>query len=81
MGHLRRVMDDVRTNAKLTAAGRCITASALTRESAVVRYGTRRVVVHVLNTAHYAGVDIDRAHPPYDVDRGPHTHAYTALDL
>lgn len=81
MGHLRRVMDDVYTNAKLTGAGRCTTASALTRESAVVHCGTRRVVVHVLNTAHYAGVDIDRAHPPYDVYRGPHTHAFTALDL
>lgn len=81
MGHLRRVMDDVYTNAKLTGAGRCTTASALTRESAVVRCGTRRVVVHVLNTAHYAGVEIDPWHPQYDVYRGPHTHAYTALDL
>lgn len=81
MGHLRRVMDDVYTNAKLTGAGRCTTASALTRESAVVRCGTRRVVVHVLNTAYYAGVEIDPWHPQYDVYRGPHTHAYTALDL
>ena len=81
MGHLRRVMDDVYTNAKLTGAGRCTTASALTRESAVVRCGARRVVVHVLNTAHYAGVEIDPWHPQYDVYRGPHTHAYTALDL
>jgi hypothetical protein len=81
MGHLRRVMDDVRSNAKLTGAGRCVSASALTRESAVVRCGARRVVVHVLNTAHYAGVEIDPWHPQYDVYRGPHTHAYTALDL
>lgn len=81
MGHLRRVMDDVRTNAKLTGAGRCTTASALTLESAVVSCGGRRVVVHVLNTAHYAGVEIDPWHPQYDVYRGPHTHAYTALDL
>jgi len=63
MGHLRRVMDDVRTKAKLTGAGRCTTASALTRESAVVRCGTRRVVVHVLNTSYYAGVEIDPWHP------------------
>jgi hypothetical protein len=81
MGHLRRVMDDVRTKAKLTGAGRCTGASALTRESAVVSCGTRRVVVHVLNTAHYAGVEIDPWHPQYDVYRGPHTHAFTALDL
>jgi hypothetical protein len=81
MGHLRRVMDDVYTKAKLTGAGRCTSASALARESAVVRCGTRRVVVHVLNTAHYAGVEIDPWHPQYDVYRGPHTHAYTALDL
>ena len=81
IGHLRRVMDDVRTKAKLTGSGRCTTASALTRESAVVRCGTRRVVVHVLNTAHYAGVEIDPWHPQYDVYRGQHTHAYTALDL
>ncbi|HVF05165.1 MAG TPA: hypothetical protein VNA20_10010 [Frankiaceae bacterium] len=81
MGHLRRVMDDVYTKAKLTGAGRCTTASALTRESAVVRCGARRVVVHVLNTAYYAGVEIDPWHPQYDVYRGPHTHAYTALDL
>ncbi|HVF04282.1 MAG TPA: hypothetical protein VNA20_05540 [Frankiaceae bacterium] len=81
MGHLRRVMDDVHTKAKLTGAGRCTTASALTRESAVVRCGTRRVVVHVLNTTHYAGVEIDPWHPRYDVYRGPHTHAYTAIDL
>jgi hypothetical protein len=81
MGHLRRVMDDVYTNAKLTGAGRCTTANALTRESAVVRCGTRRVVVHVVNTAYYAGAEIDPWHPQYDVYRGPHTHAYTALDL
>lgn len=81
MGHLRRVMDDVHTNAKLTGAGRCTSASALTRESAVVRCGARRVVVHVLNTSYYAGVEIDPWHPRYDVYRGPHTHAYTALDL
>ena len=74
-------MDDVYTNANLTGAGRCATASALTRESAVVSCGARRVVVHVLNTAHYAGVEIDPWHPQYDVYRGPHTHAYTALDL
>ena len=79
--HLRRVMTDVHRNAKLTRAGRCTTASALTRESAIVRCGTRRVVVHVHNTTYYAGVDVDRVHPPYDVYRGPHTHAYTALDL
>jgi len=81
MSHLRRVMDDVRSNAKLTGAGRCTSASALTRESAVVRCGARRVVVHVLNTTHYAGVEIDPWHPQYDVYRGPHSHAYTALDL
>lgn len=81
MSHLRRVMDDVRSNAKLTGAGRCTTASALTRESAVVRCGVRRVVVHVLNTTHYAGVEIDPWHPRYDVYRGAHTHAYTAIDL
>ena len=45
MSHLRRVMDDIYTKAKLTGAGRCTTASALTRESAVVRCGTGRVVV------------------------------------
>ena len=81
MGHLRRVMDDVYNNAKLTGAGRCTTASALTRESAVVRCGTHRIVVHVLNTSYYAGVEIDPWHPQYDVYRGPHTHAYTAIDL
>jgi hypothetical protein len=81
MGHLRRVMEDVRTNAKLTGAGRCTTASALTRESAVVRCGTHRVVVHVVNTSYYAGVEIDPWHPQYDVYRGPHTHAYTDIDL
>jgi hypothetical protein len=81
MGHLRRVMDDVYTNAKLTGAGRCTSASELTRESAVLRCGTRRVVVHVLNTSLYSGVEIDPWHPQYDVYRGPHTHAFTALDL
>jgi hypothetical protein len=81
MSHLRRVMDDVHTKAKLTGAGRCTTASALTRESAVVRCGARRVVVHVLNTTHYAGVEIDPWHPRYDVYRGTHTHAYTDIDL
>lgn len=81
MSHLRRVMDDVHTNAKLEGAGRCTSASEVTRTSAVVRCGTRRVVVHVESTAYYAGVNIHRAHPRYDVYRGPHTHAYTALDL
>ncbi|HVF05273.1 MAG TPA: hypothetical protein VNA20_10560 [Frankiaceae bacterium] len=81
MSHLRRVMDDVHTNAKLEGAGRCTSASEVTRTSAVVRCGTRRVVVHVESTSYYAGVNIHRAHPPYDVYRGPHTHAYTGLDL
>lgn len=81
MSHLRRVLDDVHTNAKLEGAGRCTSASEVTRTSAVVRCGTRRVVVHVESTSYYAGVNIHRAHPPYDVYRGPHTHAYTALDL
>lgn len=57
MSHLRRVMDDVHTNAKLEGAGRCTSASEVTRTSAVVRCGTRRVVVHVESTSFYAGVN------------------------
>jgi hypothetical protein len=81
MPHLHRVMGDVAKNARLASAGRCTTARALTREAAVVHCGTQRIVVHVLADRWSSGVQIDPWHPQYDVYRGPHTHAYTALDL
>ena len=81
MPHLRRILGDVATNARLAGADRCTTARALTREAAVVHCGTQRIVVHVLAERWTSGVQIDPWHPRYDVYRGPHTHAYTALDL
>lgn len=78
--HLRRVMADVAANARLVQAGPCTRAARLNHDAAVVTCGARKIVVHVANGI-LAGVQLAPWHPRGDVYRGPHTHAYTALDL
>jgi hypothetical protein len=78
--HLRRVMVDVANHARLATAGPCTRAVRLNPDAAVVTCGTRKIVVHVAD-GFVAGVQLAPWHPRGDVYRGPHTHAYTALDL
>jgi len=77
---LDRVMRDIAANARLQNATPCTHAERLNREAAVVSCGRQKVVVHVLD-GFAVGVQIAKWHPPYDVYRGPHTHAYTNDDL
>jgi hypothetical protein len=78
--HLHRVMADVAAHARLATAGRCTSAARLNHDAAVVTCGTRKIVVHVSDGL-FAGVQLAPWHPRGDVYRGPHTHAFTALDL
>ncbi|MDT4941024.1 MAG: hypothetical protein QOJ34_1113 [Pseudonocardiales bacterium] len=78
--HLRRVMADVANHARLATAGPCTSAARLNHDAAVVTCGNRKIVVHVADGI-VAGVQLAPWHPRGDVYRGPHTHAYTALDL
>ncbi|HEV2889985.1 MAG TPA: hypothetical protein VGX28_06380 [Frankiaceae bacterium] len=78
--HLHRVMADVAANARLVTAGPCTSAARLNHDAAVVTCGTRKIVVHVADGI-VAGVQLAPWHPQGDVYRGPHTHAYSDLDL
>ena len=77
---LHRVMTDVRRNAGLADAGPCSHAARLAMESAVVTCGRRHVVVHVPTNSLSRGVDISDWFVHYDVYRGQHTHAFTAIE-
>lgn len=78
--HLRRVMADVAAKARLATAGPCTSAARLNPEAAVVTCGARKIVVHVAEGID-VGVQLAPWHPQGDVYRGPHTHAYSDLDL
>jgi hypothetical protein len=78
--HLRRVMADVANHARLATAGPCTSAARLNHDAAVVTCGARKIVVHVADGI-VAGVQLAPWHPRGDVYRGPHTHAYSDLDL
>jgi hypothetical protein len=78
--HLRRVMADVANHARLATAVPCTSAARLNHDAAVVTCGTRKIVVHVADGI-LAGVQLAPWHPHGDVYRGPHTHAYSDLDL
>lgn len=78
--HLRRVMADVAANARLGQSGPCTSAARLNPDAAVVTCGSRKIVVHVADGV-VAGVQLAPWHPRGDVYRGPHTHAYSDLDL
>lgn len=81
MDVLHGVMRDIAHNARLADAGPCTTATAVAAEVAVVSCGQRRVVVHVLADRYSSGVQISDVHPRHDVYPGPHTHAYTSIEL
>lgn len=78
--HLRRVMADVAAKARLATAGPCTSATRVNPDAAVVTCGSRKIVVHVAD-GFAAGVELAPWHPQGDVYRGPHTHAYSDLDL
>jgi hypothetical protein len=78
--HLRRVLADIAANARLAQAGPCTTARRLNPDAAVVTCSARRIVVHV-SDGFYTGVQLAPWHPRGDVYRGPHTNAYSAIDL
>lgn len=76
--HLHQVMADVDAHARLSSAGRCTSAARLNPDAAVVTCGTHAIVVHVADDF---GVQLAPWHPRGDVYRGPHTHAYSDLDV
>jgi hypothetical protein len=78
--HLHRVMADVAAHARRATAGRCTSAARLDGDAAVVTCGAHKIVVHVAD-GFGAGVQLAPWHPRGDVFRGPHTHAYSDLDL
>jgi hypothetical protein len=78
--HLRRVMADVANHANLATARPCTSAARLNHDAAVVTCGNRKIVVHVADRI-VAGVQLAPWHPRGDIYRGPHTHAYSDLDL
>lgn len=72
------VMRDVAAKSGGARLGTCMSARRLHREAAVVRCGRVDVVVHT-STSPWRGVLISAEHPPYDVLKTPHTHAYTTV--
>jgi hypothetical protein len=80
MSAIHRVMRDVVRHAELDRTGMCSRARSLSANAAVVSCGSRHVVVH-LGDWITPGVLISAEHPRHDVYRGPHTHAFTTLDL
>jgi hypothetical protein len=78
--HLHRVLADVAARAHLATAGRCTSARRVNPDAAVVTCGARRIVVHV-SDGFGAGIQLAPWHPRGDVYRGPHTHAYSDIDL
>ena len=81
MDVLHQVMRDIAHNARVDDAGPCTTARSVTTEAAVVTCGQQQVVVHVLADRYGSGVQISDVHPRGDVYPGPHTHAYTSIEL
>jgi hypothetical protein len=78
---LDQVMTDVTSNARLSAAAPCTSATAINDEAAVVSCGRLRVIVHVLANKYSSGVQISDAHPARDLYTQPHTHAFTRVEL
>jgi hypothetical protein len=78
---LHRVMSDVRKNAALTDAGPCRHVAQLSAKAAVVTCGRQRVVVNADPWVGLTGVRLSDWTLHHDVYRGPHTHAYTLMEL
>lgn len=81
MSLLHQVMRDVAGNAGLDGAGPCTSARPVSAQAAVVTCGDLNVVVHVLAAEYGSGVLISDLHPRWDTYAGPHTHAFTTVDL
>ena len=78
---LHRVMSDVRKNAGLADAGPCSRVRQLSKAAAVVTCGERHVVVNADPWVGLTGVRLSDWTLHHDVFHGPHTHAYTLMEL
>jgi hypothetical protein len=79
MGYLRRLMNDVRRNARIEHTGPCTRAAVLDDDSVAVQCGPQVVIVHVQNDRLFTGVQVSGWFTHDDVYPGPHSHAATEL--